>query len=181
MSNSERVDQATKDMTLGERIKKIRKENKLTQAALAEGIGMRQNSIALLEMDKRNPSEQTLISICRFLHVNEDWLREGIGDIYTAEYDSLSSEARAAKLRQEDIDLLKAYIRLPEPYRAILRECLVALCGGVKHEDAEGGMIICSRSHKDTSKLTEDEVKGLEDMAMSFIDKRNKEKDGEAR
>ncbi|MBO6292971.1 MAG: helix-turn-helix transcriptional regulator [Selenomonas sp.] len=180
MSNSERVNQATKDMTLGERIKKIRKENKLTQATLAEGIGMRQNSIALLEMDKRNPSEQTLISICRFLHVNEDWLREGIGDIYTAEYDSLSTEARAAKLHQEDIDLLKAYIRLPETHRAILRECLMALCGGVKHEDAEGDMIICSRKDSPVN-LTNAEVMDLEDMATFFIDKKNKEKDGEAR
>ena len=120
-------------MTLGERIKEIRKENKLTQTALAEGIGLKQNSIAVIETDKRNPSDQTILSLCRFLHVNEEWLRDGSGEKYTAEYEMLSKEAREARLRQEDVDFILAYIRIPEAHRTALRECLAALCGG-KHE-----------------------------------------------
>ena len=69
-------------MTIGERIKKVRKEKHLTQQKLAESIGISQNGIALLESGKRNPSDQTILSICRTLRVNETWLRTGEGKIF---------------------------------------------------------------------------------------------------
>ena len=69
-------------MSLGERIKQVRKEKNLTQQALGECIGVKQNTIALIESGKRNTSDQLLISICREFNVNEEWLRTGKGEMF---------------------------------------------------------------------------------------------------
>lgn len=65
---------------INERIKQIRKESGLTQSQFAEQIGLKQNSIALLESGKRMPSDQTILSICREFRVQPDWLRTGEGE-----------------------------------------------------------------------------------------------------
>lgn len=69
-------------MTFGDRIKKIRKEKDLTQAELGKIIGIKPNSISLIESGSRNASEQVILSICRSLNINEDWLRTGKGDMF---------------------------------------------------------------------------------------------------
>ncbi len=66
-------------MSLGERIKQVRKALNLTQREFGEHIGMKQNSVAQVEMG-RNTSEQTILTICRVFNVNEDWLRNGKGN-----------------------------------------------------------------------------------------------------
>lgn len=68
-------------MTIGERIKTLRKKLDLTQKMFADRIGMKRNSIAQIELG-RNTSEQTIFSICREFNVNEDWLRNGNGDMF---------------------------------------------------------------------------------------------------
>ena len=68
-------------MSTGERIRILRKELDLTQQMFADRIGMKRNSIAQIEMG-RNTSEQTIVSICREFNVSEDWLRDGIGDMF---------------------------------------------------------------------------------------------------
>ena len=65
-------------MTLGERIKKVRKALDLTQREFGEHIAMRQNSVAQVEMG-RGTSDQTIFAICREFNVNERWLRTGEG------------------------------------------------------------------------------------------------------
>ena len=69
-------------MTVGERIKKVRKEKDLTQQVFADRIGMKRNSIALLESGRNNPSYQTIRSICREFGVREEWLRDGKGSMF---------------------------------------------------------------------------------------------------
>lgn len=75
------------------RIKEIRKNLQLTQVEFATRLGLKQNSIAQIEMGLRNPSDQTITSICREFGVNELWLRTGEGDMYKQldRYQELSS------------------------------------------------------------------------------------------
>lgn len=67
---------------IGERIKELRKALKMTQAAFGERIGIRQNSVAVIEIGKNTPSDQTIFAICREFRVNEEWLRTGAGDMF---------------------------------------------------------------------------------------------------
>lgn len=67
-------------MNLGARIRKIRKEKDLTQSELGKRIGIKSNSVSLIESGDRNASEQVILSICREFNVNEIWLRTGEGE-----------------------------------------------------------------------------------------------------
>ena len=66
---------------IGERIKELRKALGLTQTAFGERIGLKQNSVALIEAG-RATSDQTIFAICREFRVNEDWLRTGAGEMF---------------------------------------------------------------------------------------------------
>ena len=72
-------------MTLGERIKKLRKELDLTQQKFAEQIGTTQNGIASYEIGRREPSAAVVNNICKTFNVNEQWLRTGDGEMLIKE------------------------------------------------------------------------------------------------
>ena len=67
---------------MNQRIKQLRRILDLTQQDFAERIGLKQNSIALIESGKRNISNQAVLSICRTFSVNGTWLRTGEGEIF---------------------------------------------------------------------------------------------------
>lgn len=66
---------------IGERIKELRKALSLTQTAFGERIGLKQNSVALIEAG-RATSDQTIFAICREFRVSEEWLRNGKGEMF---------------------------------------------------------------------------------------------------
>lgn len=80
-------------MSVGERIKKIRQSKDLTQQKFCEQIGLKRNSISLVESGKRNISDQAIKSICREFNVSETWLRTGDGEMFVqrTRTDELSS------------------------------------------------------------------------------------------
>lgn len=65
-----------------DRIKKIRKDNKLTQVEFGERIGVKGNTVTGYETGLRNPTDAVLRSICREFRVNESWLRTGEGNMF---------------------------------------------------------------------------------------------------
>lgn len=69
-------------MTTGERIKKIRKHYGLTLEKFGKKIGITKASLSRIESGTNNPSDQTIMLICREYNVNEDWLRNGTGDMF---------------------------------------------------------------------------------------------------
>lgn len=50
-------------MTLSERLKQLRKERHMTQADLANTLGVAKGTVAMWEMGKRNPSFDTLEAV----------------------------------------------------------------------------------------------------------------------
>lgn len=73
--------------TMGERIRKIRESlgangKKISQAEFAKNIGIGATAIGNLEAGIRNPSDRTILDICREFHVNETWLRTGEGEMF---------------------------------------------------------------------------------------------------
>ena len=67
---------------MNDRIKMIRENMKLSQTEFAEMLDLKRNSISLIELGKRNPSDRTINDICREFSVNEHWLRTGEGEPY---------------------------------------------------------------------------------------------------
>ncbi len=67
---------------LKDRIKKIRKNNNLTQQEFAKKIGTSQNVLANWENGRRNPSASAVNNICKTFNITEEWLRTGKGEMY---------------------------------------------------------------------------------------------------
>lgn len=67
---------------MNERLKKLRKALDLTQQEFADRIGIKRNSFANYETGRNTPIDAIIVSICREFNVNEDWLRNGIGDMF---------------------------------------------------------------------------------------------------
>lgn len=67
---------------MNERLKKLRKALDLTQQEFADKIGIKRNSFANYETGRNTPIDAIIVSICREFNVNEDWLRDGIGDMF---------------------------------------------------------------------------------------------------
>ena len=108
---------------MNERIKMIREHYKLTQDEFGKRIGSARNTIANYESGNRSPSNSVVLSICREFNVNEDWLRDGTGDMLRAEEEN-SIIAKATMLLGEKDPLFEAFIdtysRLTPKNREIL-------------------------------------------------------------
>lgn len=65
-----------------ERIKLIRQSLGLTQDEFASRIGISRSALSLLESGKNNPSERTVMLICREFGVNLDYLLHGAGPMF---------------------------------------------------------------------------------------------------
>lgn len=67
---------------MNERLKKLRKTLDMTQQEFADRIGTKRNTIAKYETDTNVPSAAVISLICREFNVNEEWLREGKGEMF---------------------------------------------------------------------------------------------------
>ena len=67
---------------MNERLKKLRKTLDMTQQEFADRIGIKRNSLANYETGRNTPIDAIIVSICREFNVNEEWLREGKGDMF---------------------------------------------------------------------------------------------------
>ena len=67
---------------MNDRIKHIRKSLHMTQDEFATKIGLSRNFIAQVENGTKNPSDRTVSDICREFDVNEEWLRNGTGEMF---------------------------------------------------------------------------------------------------
>lgn len=67
---------------MNERIKQIRKYLDLTQQEFADKIGISRGNIGAYEVGKNAPSDAVISLICTKFNVNEEWLRNGTGDMF---------------------------------------------------------------------------------------------------
>lgn len=106
------------------RILKIRKDSKLNQEDFGLRLNLTKNYISLIETGNRIPSDRTISDICREFNVNEDWLKNGTGDMYK-EKDGSFSEL-LVELEDSDGDLIKSlitvYMGLDEDSKSALRK-----------------------------------------------------------
>lgn len=91
-----------------DRIKKIRKTFDLTQQAFAERLGVKRNNIAGYEIGSRSPSDAVISLICREFNINEEWLRNGTGEMFLPENRQSEIEQILKNLLSEEKDSFKS-------------------------------------------------------------------------
>ena len=101
-------------MTIGERIKELRKAKKLTQSQLAEIVGMSYIQIGRYETQKSNPSSEVLQKLANALDTSTDFLMQGDSDeIISAQLtdkELLKQFKQVEQLNSDDKHLIKTFI-----------------------------------------------------------------------
>lgn len=99
-----------------DRIKKIRKNAKLTQVQFGERLGVKGNTVTGYETGVRIPSDAVKFLICREFEINREWLETGQGDMYDIPLDD-TAIAASNILENEDVpfyDTIKRIIQIYE-------------------------------------------------------------------
>lgn len=98
---------------MNERLKKLRKTLDMTQQEFADRIGIKRNSLANYETGRNTPIDAIIVSICREFNVNEEWLREGKGEMFIQMTRDEEIAAFVAKaLRTEEDSFKKRFIAM---------------------------------------------------------------------
>lgn len=120
-----------------DRIKKIRKDKKLTQVEFGERIGVKGNTITNYENGLRNPTDAIILSICREFGVNEAWLRDGTGEPYIHPDDKLSAYLGDIITGDDYFikDLIFAYMELDDISKEALRKLAASMLDKKKDRD----------------------------------------------
>ena len=92
---------------MNDRVREIRKSNKLTMEQFGLRLGVAKSTISGIEAGNRNLTEQMIKAICREFNVNENWLRTGEGDMVIALSRRESIAAFIGDLMKEDDDSFK--------------------------------------------------------------------------
>ncbi|ENX02583.1 hypothetical protein F900_01029 [Acinetobacter modestus] len=95
--------------TLGIRLKKLRKEKKLTQQQLADVVGVSKTSVIYWEKDENLPKHESLMALAKALDSTPNWLLNGGTDTSNAEkvaafIDGIPSVITHDDLAQEERD-----------------------------------------------------------------------------
>lgn len=95
-------------VTIHDRIKQIRKLNNLTQQEFANKLGIKRSTISNYEMGRNNPVDSVISLICREFNVNEEWLRNGIGEMFLPESRKDEIEKVVRSLFNSETDSFKS-------------------------------------------------------------------------
>lgn len=121
-----------------DRLKELRKQLGLTMEEFGSKLGVRKTTISSLENGVNNFTEQMILSICNVYNVNEQWLRNGTGDMFVEDTDSLIekiiSDYPLDKLSQT---ILKTYIELDPKKREIFNYVMKQIADSIMASSKE--------------------------------------------
>lgn len=107
--------QEVTQLTINERIKKIRSELNLTMDRFGEKIGLKKSAISHMESGKSNPSNQTINLVCKEFNVNKEWLLYEKGEMFLQVNNSILDELKKNyNLTTVDIEILEIFLDLDE-------------------------------------------------------------------
>lgn len=87
---------------MNERIKEIRTVLKLTQQEFADKIKVKRNTVATYEMGRSIPSDSAIALICSVFNVNENWLRNGVGEMFIKESKDIAITKMLGEVLKEE-------------------------------------------------------------------------------
>lgn len=124
-------------MTIGERIKEVRKSNDLTLEKFGAKIKIKAASVSLIERGINNPSDQTISLICREFHINEDWLRTGEGEMSAKSYeDALEAMCAERGLSHADYVAIRNLMEMPKEARDAVTAYMLKFAQDILSEQA---------------------------------------------
>lgn len=109
-------------MSIGERVRLLRKELGLNQAQFAEKIGLKQAAIGLYENNQRGVADRIILLICEKYSVREEWLRDGIEPMFVESDSTIVSQLSSVYgLDAFEKVLIEGFLKMKPEERAVIK------------------------------------------------------------
>lgn len=116
---------------MNERIKKLRKVLDLTQQEFGERLGIKRNTIATYESGRNEPIDAVVSLICKEFNVNEEWLRDGTGEMFkAAPSTALDALAEEFNYSHRDYVIVEKFSNLSRKDRDVILNFITEVAAG---------------------------------------------------
>lgn len=146
-----------------ERIRKLRRILDLTQEKFAERIGIKRNTVATYESGRNEPVDSVVALICREFHVNEEWLRNGTGEMFAQDSeDEMQVLTEKYSLSAADRILIEKFVSLKADTRNAILEFMADVVASIQEseEDFSDVPLTSKEFERNFQVLEDDEKKG---------------------
>lgn len=121
-----------------ERIRKLRRILDLTQEKFAERIGIKRNTVATYESGRNEPVDSVVALICREFHVNEEWLRNGTGEMFAQDSeDEMQALTEKYSLSAADRILIEKFVSLKADTRNAILEFMTDVVASIQESEED--------------------------------------------
>lgn len=125
-------------MNINNRIAELRKVLNLSMEKFGNKIGITRNSINAIEKGRNNPSEQTIMLICKAYNVSPLWIKEGIGDMFLDfPKNELDRIAQDFALDETDKLLIETFLESSESDRQAIKNFLQTFAKKIEQKKGE--------------------------------------------
>ena len=146
-----------------ERIRNLRRILDLTQEKFAERIGIKRNTVATYESGRNEPVDSVVALICREFHVNEEWLRNGTGEMFAQDSeDEMQALTEKYSLSAADRILIEKFVSLKADTRNAILEFMADVVASIQEseEDFSDVPLTSKEFERNFQVLEDDEKKG---------------------
>ena len=134
-----------------DRIREIRKKMGLNMEQFANRLGVTTSTVSMIESGKRNPSSPTIKAICREFHVNEEWLTNGEGEMFTSNrYDKLDALCDEYHLGDVSKLMIQKFIELPAEDRAVIIKYVQSIAAPFIEPSEEDPEAVYKKEHSES-------------------------------
>lgn len=123
---------------MNSRLKDIRKALRLTQKEFAARLGITDSGISRLEKGQNQLTDQLIRAICREYKVNYEYLKNGIGEMFSDVPQTVVDELCAQyDLDEFDRIMIQEYLKLDESSRNVLKAYIRSIMKRVGSDDTQ--------------------------------------------
>jgi len=123
---------------MNSRLKDIRKALRLTQKEFAARLGITDSGISRLEKGQNQLTDQLIRAICREYKVNYEYLKNGIGEMFSDVPQTVVDELCAQyDLDEFDRIMIQEYLKLDESSRNVLKAYIRSIMKRVESDDTQ--------------------------------------------
>lgn len=127
---------------MNERIKALRKQLGFTQQDFADKLNIKRGAVANYEIGRNEPIDAVISLICKTFHVNEDWLRNGNGEMFEELPEEDEKAAFVSSLLDADNDpfyniiqeIMRTFDELSPKSQEVIREFSAKLVENLQKE-----------------------------------------------
>lgn len=120
---------------MNERIKLLRTTLGMSQKDFGEKIGIGDTSVSKFEKGERNPSDQTIKSICREFNVDYFWLTEGVGEMFNPTLPLIDQLAKEYKLSNTYKAIIQNLLLLSNREREVIENLVSNIASDIKKDE----------------------------------------------